>query len=136
MKLTLQNYLDQLHTEETVKSYLYHIENYLAVNPKAKEYDYTDVIDYLDSLTQRIANDASRGTQLSAIKKYYDYLLYTGQRANHPCRILSIKRPNSQVQFQELFTQEELETLLQRENRYKHLKTRNKAMHMLMIYQG
>jgi len=136
MKLTLEEYLDQLHTQETAKSYTYHIGHYVVVNPEAKTYDYVDIIDYLESLTDRIENDASRGTQLSAIKKYYDYLLYTGQRSDHPCRMLSIKRPNPQVQFQELFTQEELETLLQRENRYKHLETRNKAMIMLMIYQG
>jgi len=136
MKITLEQYLDHYHTSETAKSYQYHIENFLALNPDAKNYGYKDIIDYLHFLSKRIENEASRGTQLAAIKKYYDYLLYTSQRSDHPCRVLSIKRSKPQIQFQELFTEEELQLLLERENRYKHLESRNKAMIMLLIYQG
>lgn len=136
MKLTLHQYLEHFHTGETAKSYIYNIEVFLSVNPRAKEYSYFDIVEYINRVAKRIPNPASRGTHLSSIKKYYDYLLYTSQRSDHPCRALTIKRDKSQIQFQDLFTEEELELLLSRENRYKHLKWRNKAIIAFLIYQG
>ena len=41
-----------------------------------------------------------------------------------------------QVQFQELFMGAELEMLLKRENRYEHLKLRNKIIISFLIYQA
>lgn len=136
MKLSLEQYIDNTHTRETAKSYLYHIDNFLALNPGANNMLYADIIDYLNSLSIRLTNATSRSTHLAAIKKYYDYLLYTGKRADHPCRMLSVKKERTQIQFHELFSEEELQLLLSRENRYKNLESRNKAILSLLIYQG
>jgi len=136
MKLKLEAYLEQTHTPETAKSYGYLIENFLATNPKALKSSYSDIVAFMHELTKRISNPSTRGTYLAAIKKYYDYLLYTGQRSDHPCRTLTVKRNKPQIQFQDLFTQAELELLLQRENRYQHIETRNKAIISFLIYQG
>lgn len=134
--ITIEEYLDMMHTRETAKSYGYTIENYLALNPKAPTSTYADIIEFLNSQNQRITRANTRATFLSGIKRYYDYLIYTEQRSDHPCRTLTVKHERIQVQFQQLFTEDELELLLKRENRYKHLESRNKAILSLLIYQG
>ncbi|MCB9196602.1 MAG: tyrosine-type recombinase/integrase [Flavobacteriales bacterium] len=136
MELSIEAYLEQMHTPETAKSYGYLIDTYLATNPHARINTYADIVEFIDQLSKRIKNPATRGTYLAAIKRYYDYLLYTGQRSDHPCRMLSVKRDTYQIQFQELFSEQELDLLLTRENRYQHLETRNKAILTLLIYQG
>ena len=74
---------------------------------------------------------------IASIKKYYDYLVMVGQRSDHPCKRLTIKKANQQsVQVQDLFSSEELQLLLTRENRYQHLDTRNSVLLSLLIYQG
>jgi integrase/recombinase XerD len=42
----------------------------------------------------------------------------------------------TQMQFQDLFTPGELESLLNRESRYENLRLRNKIIISLLIYQG
>jgi site-specific recombinase XerD len=74
---------------------------------------------------------------LSAIKKYYDYLVITGYRNDHPCKLLNIKvKHNEPIQVQDLFSSEELLLLLKRENRYQYIDTRNAVVLSLLIYQG
>lgn len=136
MKTTLEHYLQEYHTKESIKSYLYLIEHFIRTNPRAKYYTYQDIVQYLDEISKHYKSEVTRGTRLSAIKKYYDYLLMIGEREDHPCRKLYIKRPKHQVQLQNLFTPTELELLLHRENRYKNLEARNKSILMLLIYQG
>jgi integrase/recombinase XerD len=82
------------------------------------------------------SNAAYRSTHLAAIKKYYDYLLYCGKRSYHPCRNLKVRNASKPLQFQDLLTHEEMQLLLSRENRYKHLENRNKCILSLLIYQG
>lgn len=133
---TLKEYLQSLHAPQTVASYLYSINNFLAVNPKAKTYGYKELVNYLESLTNDYINDKTRSTQLASIKKYYDYLLETKQREDHPCRALYIRSQKNSLEHQSLFSSEELELLLTRKNRYKLLDSRNKVLIMLLIYQG
>jgi integrase/recombinase XerD len=74
---------------------------------------------------------------LSALKKYYDYLVMSGYRSDHPCKRLNIKiKGNQTIQVQELFNSMELQLLMERENRYKYLDVRNNVLISLLIYQG
>ncbi|AWG24406.1 tyrosine-type recombinase/integrase [Flavobacterium kingsejongi] len=74
---------------------------------------------------------------MAAIKKYYDYLIFIGERNDHPCQTLTVKKGSGQsIQLQDLFSSKELELLLHRENRYRHLENRNKVLISLLIYQG
>ena len=132
----LEQFLSEYHSKETVKSYLYGINHYVAMNPKAVRYAYEDVVNYLEGLTGKYKNPVTRGTQLAAIKKYYDFLLMTGKQNDHPCRSLYIKRPKHQVQVQDLFTSNELELLMDKPSRYKNLERRDKVLISLLIYQG
>lgn len=137
MTNTIETYLKQTCSVQTASGYLFTINHFLKTNPKAKRYKYQDIVNYMDEVSQKQANIQYRIRILSAIKKYYDYLVMVGQRSDHPCKRLTIKKPNHQsVQVQDLFTGEELQLLLTRENRYQHLDTRNNVLLSLLIYQG
>lgn len=135
--LTIKEYLFRSLAKQSAENYLYTIENFLKCNPKAKRYDYQQMVNYLVEVKQRYPNTQTRIRILSAVKKYYDYLVWTGQRLDHPCKKLTLKTSSKQtIQLQDLFSSEELLKLMLRENRYKHLDIRNKVLLSLLIYQG
>lgn len=71
------------------------------------------------------------------MKKYFDYLVEIGLRDDHPCKTFYFKsRHRREVIHQDLFSSQELELLLERENRYTDLKLKNQALISLLIYQG
>ncbi len=136
-KISLENYLNQKLSTKTAESYLYTINHFLKTNPKAKRYKYNDVVSYMDEVTRKQNNIQYRIRILSAIKKYYDYLIESGLRTDHPCKRLTIKKNhNPAIQLQDLFSSEELQLLLQRENRYWFLEMRNHVLISLLVYQG
>jgi len=135
--ISLESYLNQILSAKTTESYLYTISHFLKTNPKAKRYKYKDVVKYMDEVTQKQNNIQYRIRILSAIKKYYDYLVTVGQRSDHPCKRLTIKKNcNPAIQVQDLFSSEELQMLMNRENRYWFLEMRNNVLLSLLIYQG
>ncbi|ABQ05698.1 integrase [Flavobacterium johnsoniae UW101] len=136
-KPTIENFLLQSYSKQTVDSYMFAINHFLKRNPKAKRYKYRNIVQYMEEISQEQPNGKYRVVILSAIKKYYDYLIMSGYRTDHPCRKLNIKvNSNQAVQVQDLFSSEELELLLARENRYENLDTRNSVLLNLLIYQG
>ncbi len=91
----------------------------------------------MEKVSKKQANIRYRVRILSALKKYYDYLVMCGYRTDHPCKRLNIKiKSNQAIQVQDLFNSMELQLLLERENRYKHLDIRNNVLLSLLIYQG
>jgi integrase/recombinase XerD len=136
-KLKIEDFLLQNYSEQTVKSYLFAINHFLVMNPKAKRYKYRNIVEYMEEIGKQQPNAKYRVVILSAIKKYYDYLVMSGYREDHPCRKLNIKvNSNQAVQVQDLFSSEELQLLTTRENRYENLDTRNHVLINLLIYQG
>lgn len=134
---TLKSYLQSMHTVKTATSYNYSIAQFLRTNPDAETYGYQNIIDYLLELKEQGQSGVYRSKILASIKKYYEYLLHIEVRSNHPCRRLHI-RDNRQkgMNFHSLFTMQELELLLNREERYQYLEQRNKLMISFLIYQG
>ncbi len=128
--MTFIDYLEQHYSKQTVDSYSRVVSNFLSNHPKAEKYSYLDVLDALHTLS------SLNGRELAAIKQYYEYLTIVGARNDHPCKNLKIRRTAKYVQFQDLFSPNELELLLERECRYKELETRNKIIIGLLIYQG
>lgn len=136
-KPTIEDFLLQGCSKQTVDSYMFAINHFLRMNPKAKRYKYKNIVEYMEEIRQRQPNAKYRVAILSAIKKYYDYLVISGYRQDHPCKKLNIKvNSNQAVQVQDLFSSEELQLLLTRENRYENLDTRNNVLLNLLIYQG
>ncbi len=136
-KQPIEEFLLQNYTRQTTNSYLFAINHFLKMNPKAKRYKYKNIVEYMEEISQKQSKIQYRVTILSAIKKYYDYLIMSGYRIDHPCKRLNIKvKSNQAIQVQDLFTSEELQLLLTRENRYEHLDSRNSVLVSLLIYQG
>lgn len=136
-KYTIETYLNQMLEPSTAANYLYTINHFLKLHPKAKQFKYQNLVAYMADLAKQYPNAQTRMRMLAAVKKYYDYLVETGHREDNPCRTFFIRKSSSQsVQLQDLFTSKELEALMQRENRYKHLEIRNKVIISLLIYQG
>lgn len=136
-KTSLELYLKQNLSTKTADSYLYTIDHFLKTNPKAKRYTFQNIVSYMEEVGRKQSNIQYRVRILSAIKKYYDYLVMVGLRNEHPCKQLTIKnKQNQSVQVQDLFSSEELQLLLSRENRYQFLDSRNSVLLSLLIYQG
>lgn len=136
-KTSLELYLKQNLSTKTADSYLYTIDHFLKTNPKAKRYTFQNIVSYMEEVGRKQSNIQYRVRILSAIKKYYDYLVMVGLRNEHPCKKLTIKnKQNQSVQVQDLFSSEELQLLLTRENRYQFLDSRNSVLLSLLIYQG
>ena len=137
---TIEQYLERRYTKQSAKTYSFVIGNFTKANPRSASYQYKDILEHFVSLQKRYPKVSTRNGMLAAIKKYYDFLIEAGQRNDHPCKTFRIKGENvakrSQIHFQNLFTPAELDLLLNRENRYEHLKTRNKIIISLLIYQG
>ncbi|WP_317168255.1 tyrosine-type recombinase/integrase [Flavobacterium silvaticum] len=118
-------------------NYLHTINHFLKMHPKAKRYNYLDLVEWLAGVRNQDKTVQTAIRELSAIKKYYQYLIWSGQRNDDPSQTLTVKQGGQhQIQFQDLFTSSELELLLNRENRYRDLLDRNKVLLSLLIYQG
>jgi integrase/recombinase XerD len=136
----LEQYLDSKYRPQTVKAYLYDIGNYtsyvgVVVAQNAK---YSTILDYIAHLRDR-PNVKTHTIQrvVSALKKYYDYLIESEQRTSHPCQDFQLrdKSPRS-VQIQDLFTPQELQSLMHRTERYALLKRRNTLIMSLLVHQA
>lgn len=124
---TINKYLNKRVAEQTAQSYLYCIDVFLIHNPNAKTFLYNDIINYIAEIKKK-SPEIVLSAKFAAIKCYYDYLLETGQRNDHPCRSIQLKQKKKAIQIQDLFTSTELETLMNRENRYINLELRNKVI--------
>ena len=133
---SLEQYIKATLHKNTVSRYLYEINNFLQTNPQAPFYSYSDIVKYFEGISYRYANVATRNRILSSIKQYYNYLVLSGRRNDHPCKTFYIKQKKSQIQTQDLFSMEEMQLLMTRPNRYKNLEVRNKVIISLLIYQG
>jgi integrase/recombinase XerD len=136
----LKEYLQQKYSPATVKAYCYDIDNYCRYigQNAAQNAQYKDILAYIKHLRER-PNTKNHTLQriICALKRYYDYLIEAEIRTHHPCHDMLIKdkRPKA-IQIQDLFSTIELEHLLERKERYKHLQSRNKLIMSLLIYQA
>lgn len=136
---TLEEYLLQRHTKSTTERYLRDIKAYLRAvgEAKAKNATYGDIMDYVEILRKRYPNPDTIKVVIHSIKKYYSWLNHTEHRKTHPCRNLKLReKTNRDVQLQDLFKPEELEILMDRKERYSDLKTKNRVVVSLLIYQA
>jgi len=136
--MELEQYLNQQNAPSTAKRYQREIELFFLslekqnINPKTV--NYSQIMEYIGKLRTKQNN---LGCSLHGIKKYYSYLLATGQRKDHPAKSIKLRDKQSRdIQLQDLFKTEELELLLDRKERYPILKNRNQIIISLLIYQG
>src|ERR1017187_9613118 len=136
--IQFEKYLIRMnYSKDTRKHYLNIIKKYVLTNQTANDYAYRDVLNYMDEIHRQGINKNTKQVKLTAIKKYYDYLIDAGIRDDHPCVTMNLKGTSKKgILFSDLFTMPELESLLEREERYEHLKAKNKVVLSLLIYQA
>jgi len=135
--MKLETYLEQNLQKSTVKNYLYEINKFRLLNRNTATYDYKKVMEYVEIIRKNY-EPASIIRILSALKKYYDYLVITGIRKDNPARAIQLrdikKKP---IQLQDLFTENELQKLLEpRKERYPLLAKRNQIIIGLLVHQA
>ena len=137
--MSLEEYLQKRLQPTSVKIYRYEIRRYIdqVGNKKAEQASRQEILDYVDYLRQLYDNPNTIYRIIQALKQYYYYLIETGKRKHHPCRYLRLRDAKSkEIQVQELLNKEELEGLLEREERYEGLALRNKIVMSLLVYQA
>ena len=134
--MTLANYLRDKYRPSTAKTYERDIGHYLQRQTNANRATYGEILNYLE-VQRRTQSTSGLHRILQSIKKYYDYLLATNQREDHPCASLHLRdHHRNNIQLQDLFKREELQSLLNRKERYQLLEKRNQLIISLLIYQG
>jgi len=138
--MNFETYLKERVAPSTAKRYLREIELFF-LSAEEKNMDpvtatYQQIMDYLGELRNKTKSKRIN-CSLHGIKKYYTYLIATGQRKGHPCRYIKLRdKQGRDIQLQDLFKPTELEQLLEKKERYKLLKNRNQIVISLFIYQG
>jgi len=136
--MNLNEYLQENYTKQTAKAYQREIEIYISNNKKSEHYTYSEIINYIGILRKRYRNPQTINRILASIKAYYSYLCFIRLRNDNPSKSIRLRDKISRdIQLQDLFTTEELETLLTaKKERYKALEMRNKVLISLLIYQA
>ena len=125
----LKQYLNRFHTKGTVKRYFRELELFFSSVETHKTASYSLVMAYLGKLRERYPN-RNIAPSLYAIKRYYQFLVDTNQREDNPAASIKLRdKICRDIQLQDLFSSAELEALLDRKERYKVLKNRNKVIH-------
>ena len=139
--MNLEEYLRNKYSESTFYSNLFNIRRFTEYYGKRSENaTYKEVLNYIEHLRKNY--DLSPRTLkhcLSGVKIYFNYLLATGKRNDHPCSELYLKdKIDKRIQVDTLYSMETLEQLYEsyQIKRKKELSNRNKIIISLLIYQA
>ena len=136
---TLKKYLREKYSSTSIKSYENMIRRFkLTMGTQVDQSSYTNVLDYIGILRKEQLHPKSLRNHLFAIKIYFDYLLATGKRKDHPCKNLHLKDQISrQIHVESLYSKELLENLYENyQSRNPVNQNRNKVVIGLLIYQA
>ena len=136
--MELTSYLNKELAPSTAKRYQREITLFIQTleskGQNAQSATYAQILHYLGELR---AKNKHVSVTLHALQQYYSYLNHKEIRKDHPAKSIRLKDSKSRsIQVQDLFTKEELESLLNRVERYKELQLRNQILIGLLIYQG
>ena len=131
-----EQYIKERNAPSTAKRYLREIDLFFSSVENPSAANYSKIMNYLGKLRAK-KQSGGIACSLHGIKKYYSYLVATGQRKDNPTKSIKLRDKRSKdIQLQDLFKPTELEQLLDRKERYPILKNRNQIIISLLIYQG
>nr|WP_298656259.1 tyrosine-type recombinase/integrase [uncultured Flavobacterium sp.] len=138
---TLRNYLEKKYSKSTLNSNLYNIKRFTDYyDKKAPKATFKEVLNYIEHLRKNYdLHPKTLRHCLYGVKIYFNYLLETGQRNDHPCSELFLKdKIDKQIQVDTLYSSETLETFFEtyQIRKKKYLENRNKIIISLLIYQA
>lgn len=139
--MELKSYLQKGLSPSTAKRYQHDLQTFFLHLKRPGEASYQQIMDVIGTLRKRYNNPKTINRFLAAIKKYYDYLQYTGARKDHPCKSIKLRDGKRRdIQLQDLFSTKELELLMEskpkRDRERKANTIRDKLILSLLIYQG
>jgi integrase/recombinase XerD len=139
--ITLRNYLEKKYSKSTLNSNLYNIKRFTVYyQNKAPKATFKEVLSYIEHLRKNYDLHPKTLRQcLYGVKIYFNYLLETGQRHDHPCSELFLKdKIDKQIQVDNLYSSETLEKFFEtyQIKKKKYLENRNKVIISLLIYQA
>ncbi|OJH11038.1 hypothetical protein FPG87_13115 [Flavobacterium psychrophilum] len=107
---------------------------------KAPKATFKEVLNYIEHLRKNYdLHPKTLRHCLYGVKIYFNYLLETGQRNDHPCSELFLKdKIDKQIQVDNLYSSETLEKFFEtyQIKKKKYLENRNKIIISLLIYQA
>ncbi len=137
---------DQSYSTSTVKEYVRKVQLFIGWTTEngidAEQINYGRLMEYVNHLQNKKNQSATINNELSALKTYFQYLIYEGIRIDNPAEGLVIKGGKKKV-LHNLLDSDELEDLyysfdtksIERVD-FKVAAQRNKIMVGLMVYQG
>jgi len=121
--MTLEEHILKNHSERAVYGYVRQINHYLKWKGEkaAKKATYPEITEYIGVLrkttsprTGKPMHPKTLRNYLYSIKMYYQWLVDTGQRNDHPCRDLFLKdKIDKSIPVETLYSKEELDELLE-----------------------
>ena len=134
----INNYLKERYSAATTEAYYREIIIFLKNFPDAQSAGYKQIMDYIGQLRERYHKSGTVRRLLHSIKAYYSFLNYSDNREDNPAASIRLRdRQEKEIQLQDLFTAQELETLLAgKKERYRGLELRNRVLMSLLIYQA
>ncbi len=139
--MTLKEYLQKKYSSSTLYTNMYNIKRFTDYyQKKAEKASYQDILHYIAYLRkEHQLHSKTLKHCLYAVKIYYNYLLETGKRKDHPCSELNLKdQINRQIQVDNLYSEQTLESFLEnyKIKKKSQLQNRNKIIISLLIYQA
>lgn len=139
--MTIKEYLQKKYSKSTLNSNLYNIKRFTNYyQNKAPKATFKDVLNYIEHLRKNYdLHPKTLRHCLYAVKIYFNYLLETGKRKDHPCSELFLKdKVSKEIQVDNLYSSETLEQFFEsyQIKKKKHLQSRNKIIISLLIYQA
>lgn len=130
---------EELHHKKVGNTYKHNIKQFISTaNFDIQNASYSDIISYISLLRKSGLSSRNLKNHLCAIKFYYNCLLELGYIKHHPCKTLLLQdKTDKRISTETLFTPEELNELLTREDKaIPQLKLRNQIIRQLLVYQG
>ena len=137
--MTLEEHIGQTHIRRAVPGYLRTINLYLKyIGSQADSAIYMDVVNYIGVLRKKGMHSKTIRNHLYGIKMYYQWLVDTGQRDDHPCRDFYLKdKVNKAIPVETLYSKKELEELLKTHRAKMPLvRNRDKIILSLLVRQA
>lgn len=137
--MSLEEYIQNRFSETCQKSYLYNIKRYIAYSGDSAVYGtYEDVLDFISFLRTTNIHPKTLRNYLFAVKIYYQWLLVTEQRDDHPCKTLYLTDQISKaIPVETLYSEQELQNILANHKPVKsYIQYRDKVMLSLLIFQA
>ena len=134
-QICFEYYLANRYSINTAKIYSFYVSKFIEKHSNASKFEFSEILNYLYSLKKN--NFTKTPMILGSLKCFYTYLLETGQRTNHPCRMLVTKIKKQSIQIQDLFTQEELNQVFKNDHLWnKEFQIRNKLILSIFLFQA